>query len=581
MTALTIPSFLRMCVASIVSLGLALCASGPARAQTTLLALDSDPGDFVGGGQHLRFTAADGTFSVRSNFRNSVSILFESSDFFPFWQLFFAAPANKTLAVGVYTGATGSQSAGRPGLDVSGEGRGCNTLTGSFEIKEIAYGPDSEILVFWATFEQHCEGAVPALRGEVRINAQLAVFVVAPSEEAIEVGKPLSFTVTTTRFTAGAVALTATGLPTGALFTDHGDGTGTFSWTPGPSQVGPHSIVFQADDGHGGTGSIPILVKVYGGTVLILDSQPGDDVGRGQHLTLLPSDGTLSGFRNFLNGVSLEFGSDLSWLLDFAAPDGQPLAVGTYPGAQRFPFEAAGRPGLSVVSDFGACNTVTGSFEIKQVVYGPNNTVSGFWATFEQHCDGAGPALLGEVRLNVGFVPSDTHAEVWIGLGNSDDVGLRVDLLAEVFVKVGAKETRVGQGQLDDRPTGGSGFGNAILNRITIHPTEDAGPAPSGAQLEFRLSARRTCSGGGHRSGTVSLWYGGHSVDEGSARDAGSRFAAAAGGGSDTDYFLRDNLALSPTAGSHRLAVKRFVNSSAGCPGRPFTPFDNWSLAIP
>ncbi|SYZ71886.1 Conserved repeat protein (fragment) [Candidatus Zixiibacteriota bacterium] len=38
-------------------------------------------------------------------------------------------------------------------------------------------------------------------------------------------------------------------LPTGAVFTDNGDGTGTFNWTPSFTQSGAYSVVFRASDG--------------------------------------------------------------------------------------------------------------------------------------------------------------------------------------------------------------------------------------------------------------------------------------------------------------------------------------------
>jgi hypothetical protein len=44
-------------------------------------------------------------------------------------------------------------------------------------------------------------------------------------------------------------SLTATSLPTGADFTDYGDGTGTFSWTPTADQEDAYQIVFHASDG--------------------------------------------------------------------------------------------------------------------------------------------------------------------------------------------------------------------------------------------------------------------------------------------------------------------------------------------
>jgi hypothetical protein len=50
----------------------------------------------------------------------------------------------------------------------------------------------------------------------------------------------------------------------------------------------------------------------------------------------------------------------------------------------------------------------------------------------------------------------------WLGLKNSDDVGLRVDVLAEVF----RNETLIASGQLGDQSTGSSGFNNARLKAI-------------------------------------------------------------------------------------------------------------------
>lgn len=64
------------------------------------------------------------------------------------------------------------QSPTLPGLDVSGDGRGCNTLTGRFDILEISYA-SGQISSFAADFEQHCEGGTPALFGSVRYNASV------------------------------------------------------------------------------------------------------------------------------------------------------------------------------------------------------------------------------------------------------------------------------------------------------------------------------------------------------------------------------------------------------------------------
>lgn len=74
------------------------------------------------------------------------------------------------LAPGTYTGAHRYPFNGNgPGLSLSGEGRGCNELTGSFTIIKAVFGPQGYVQTFDATFEQHCEAGTPAARGEVHI----------------------------------------------------------------------------------------------------------------------------------------------------------------------------------------------------------------------------------------------------------------------------------------------------------------------------------------------------------------------------------------------------------------------------
>ncbi|MEW5795918.1 MAG: Ig-like domain-containing protein [Candidatus Zixiibacteriota bacterium] len=59
----------------------------------------------------------------------------------------------------------------------------------------------------------------------------------------------LNFSVSATDADATIPSLTASPLPSGALFTDNGNGTGTFDWTPSFTQAGPYSVTFVASDG--------------------------------------------------------------------------------------------------------------------------------------------------------------------------------------------------------------------------------------------------------------------------------------------------------------------------------------------
>jgi hypothetical protein len=144
-------------------------------AGTTLVTYAGDPGDFISGGQSssLSLTGLKAIAWMSPN-RPGVDITFQTASGAPTtsWSFSFSAASGTRLEPGTYTGATRHPfNSGVPGLSVSGNGRGCNTLTGSFVVLEAVYGPQGEVLRFHATFEQHCEGAAAALRGDVRIVA--------------------------------------------------------------------------------------------------------------------------------------------------------------------------------------------------------------------------------------------------------------------------------------------------------------------------------------------------------------------------------------------------------------------------
>lgn len=151
----------------------ALVGAAPAAlAQSSVLIMHSRPGEYIGNGGNWVHTPLDGTFVAERNFDNGVEVRFEN---FPdvWWHLNFAAPGDVPLVPGTYEMATRFpfQAPGEPGLDVSGTGRGCNTLTGRFTVFEIIYGSGAAITSFAANFEQYCDGNPYGLFGSVRYNA--------------------------------------------------------------------------------------------------------------------------------------------------------------------------------------------------------------------------------------------------------------------------------------------------------------------------------------------------------------------------------------------------------------------------
>jgi hypothetical protein len=93
-------------------------------------------------------------------------------------------------------------------------------------------------------------------------------------------------------------------------------------------------------------------------------------------------------------------GAVFGYTLVFEAPQGQTLAPGDYPNAQRFPFETGDNAGLSVYGDGRGCNEEFDRFVVKDIHVTAGGVPDRFWATYELHCEQPHrPALTGEVRV--------------------------------------------------------------------------------------------------------------------------------------------------------------------------------------
>jgi hypothetical protein len=175
---------------------------------------------------------------------------------------------------------------------------------------------------------------------------------------------------------------------------------------------------------------------------------------------------------------------------------------------------------------------------------------------------------------------SFNSASMWIGLANSDDVGLRVDLRAEVLVD----NVVVDSAEVDNVGTGSSGFNNASLSTLSFAGHSAA--IGDSSTLGIRFSARRTCFGGGHNSGRVRLWFNGDPIDQDvlpsrfgqgpppASHDAGSRVSTP----DALYYYLEPSFAaVGLFHNSARTFQDATVSSTQACPSRPFTSFGTWS----
>lgn len=156
-----------MVLMALFVVGLALPAAA-APAATTFVTMVGN-GDYIAGNSAWLWRPGSGTVSASgSGTAGALYVSVSGGDSGQSFDLSFAAPPGEQLVAGEYVGAqrTPFRTAGHPGLDMSGESRGCNQVSGHFTVLDIAADGSS----FWIVYEAHCEGRAAATFGEVRYN---------------------------------------------------------------------------------------------------------------------------------------------------------------------------------------------------------------------------------------------------------------------------------------------------------------------------------------------------------------------------------------------------------------------------
>src|ERR1035438_185120 len=150
-----------------------LFAANVANCQSNLVLFISAPGDYIGGG-HTYVTEVQSGFSVSGT---PATITVSAFGFY----FTFAGPGGANLAVGTYTNSARYPFNGsNPGLDISGNGNGCDAECGSFQVLEIHTGGSGQVDRLWITYSNSCECSLAPMTGDIRYNSELAPPIPAP-----------------------------------------------------------------------------------------------------------------------------------------------------------------------------------------------------------------------------------------------------------------------------------------------------------------------------------------------------------------------------------------------------------------
>jgi hypothetical protein len=138
--------------------------------------------DFIGQGMTEHFAPPNDTFTLfaeccggfASPATTSGFKIYVSAQDSETWQIEVAAPIGQKLHPGTYSVATRAAFRGgdAAGLDISGDGRVCNTSFDSFTIIQMMANKAGVISAVDVSFTQHCDSATnPALTGRVAVRA--------------------------------------------------------------------------------------------------------------------------------------------------------------------------------------------------------------------------------------------------------------------------------------------------------------------------------------------------------------------------------------------------------------------------
>lgn len=176
---------------SVAFAGLAAAAPASAADGFTFFDMSGDGGDYIAGSTKYHYTAADTAFTPYLTSGTAYIAVIQDA-YSHWWYLDLRAPAGEEFVPGrTYTDVQRASFATppHPGLDVSGDGRGCNEVSGSFTV--IEYEKDAgtgEVTRFAASFVQYCGPnggpGIPATRGTIAINASQSPVTITSTSPA-------------------------------------------------------------------------------------------------------------------------------------------------------------------------------------------------------------------------------------------------------------------------------------------------------------------------------------------------------------------------------------------------------------
>jgi hypothetical protein len=407
--------------APLASASHAAVATDAVSADNTVITAFSAPGDSIGRGISNEFDVTNASITGTAA-TTGIKLVVIGGTTGHAWTFVVDPPRGSTLHVGNYPTVelTPDRTGKLADLSITGEGHGCGELLGSYssvEVRDLAVS-GSRITRLDLLYVMYCDASPGALFGEIRIGepqpSGLLVSASSITWSPTWIGGPLTVPITIRNRGAKRVPAIAARV-TGFSASDFKVGKNSCSGkvlAPGascsltvtfePSPPGPRTAALQIRLGTVvDTVQLDVPVPV-GTTSLTMHSQPGDFVGQGKNWNYNARN---AGFYVAAAPTRLVqnvwVGGPWLWGAALAPAAGNTLTVGRYADASSNESPDPDDDGnyLEVSGDARGCDVDTGEFTVKQAVFS-GSVLEHFDATFIQHCDGAAPALTGEIKYD-------------------------------------------------------------------------------------------------------------------------------------------------------------------------------------
>ncbi|HEX2295967.1 MAG TPA: hypothetical protein VHN37_11735 [Actinomycetota bacterium] len=393
----------------------------------TFVSMISTAGDWVGGGTNRFYHPGNASISV-SGSAAYVTVSVSGGAFGDYFDFDFAAPPGRVMVEGVYERAQRApfREATRPGIDIGGDGRGCNTISGRFEVRQIETDGRGRVESLWVVYEQHCEEGTSALFGEVRYNVagDGGALMLGPryvrwpdAEQGSEPTDAPVVVVNTSDAPATAGTVTVDG-PDAQSFPITANECAGEALAPGDSCIvwvdfetsrgGQNEARLVVAEGGGMAHEVPLRGWVLTGTTrFTMNSEEGDYIGQGETNEYTPDNAVIAvgGTRQYV-GAGIEGEDGTWWTAEFSPPNGEILASGrTYTGARRAAFSGPAA-GIDVSGTGRGCNEIYGEFTVRKIAFTDTGELEEVAIDYVQHCESpSAPALRGVLEYRLGGEP--------------------------------------------------------------------------------------------------------------------------------------------------------------------------------